>query len=353
MTRPSAASCSGCVVRCPALLPPLLPPPLPPTISLPYLTPHSNLGRIWLHATCPTPQLLPEYKDAEIVRSRDPEALSKCDIVIDVGGTYDHEACRYDHHQRGFDEVLGGGFNTKLSACGLVYKHYGRAILRNMLSSDTTDAEIEEIYFSVYKSLIESIDAIDNGISTHDGEPRYRISTDLSSRVGRLNPSWDEDQDFDACFVKAMALTGSEFSEAVGRFGPSWAKARKLVQDAVEKRKEIHPSGQVILLENFCPWKEHLAKVETLKGLETSGPDTIKYCVYTSSGMWRVDAVPVSPGSFESRKKLPEPWRGVRDAALSEAAGIADCTFVHAGGFTGGNKTREGILAMVDKALSA
>lgn len=32
---------------------------------------------------------LPEYKDAEIVRSRDPAVLDECDVVIDVGGVYD------------------------------------------------------------------------------------------------------------------------------------------------------------------------------------------------------------------------------------------------------------------------
>ena len=43
---------------------------------------------------------LPEYSDAEIVRSRDPEVLDKCDIVVDVGGVYDSSQHRYDHHQR-------------------------------------------------------------------------------------------------------------------------------------------------------------------------------------------------------------------------------------------------------------
>lgn len=32
---------------------------------------------------------LPEFKDADIVRSRDPEVLKDLDVVIDVGGTYE------------------------------------------------------------------------------------------------------------------------------------------------------------------------------------------------------------------------------------------------------------------------
>lgn len=51
------------------------------------------------------------------------------DVLIDVGGEYDPATCRYDHHQRGFEEVFGHGFVTKLSSAGLVYKHYGLEIV--------------------------------------------------------------------------------------------------------------------------------------------------------------------------------------------------------------------------------
>lgn len=85
---------------------------------------------------------LDQYRDAKVVRSRDLEVLKPLDIVIDVGGEYDHAALRYDHHQRGFFETFDGEpgvakgpedatgeFKTKLSASGLVYKHYGREII--------------------------------------------------------------------------------------------------------------------------------------------------------------------------------------------------------------------------------
>lgn len=43
---------------------------------------------------------------------------------------------------------------------------------------------------------MEEIDAIDNGISQWDGEPRYAMTTNVSARVGYLNPRWnDKDQD--------------------------------------------------------------------------------------------------------------------------------------------------------------
>lgn len=84
-------------------------------------------------------QQTPDYKETDIVRSRSPDVLKDLDIVIDVGGVYDpsaslsmmhvssagtHKALayreslqklvsagmqRYDHHQRGFEEVFGHG----------------------------------------------------------------------------------------------------------------------------------------------------------------------------------------------------------------------------------------------------
>lgn len=47
----------------------------------------------------------------------------------------------------------------------------------------------------VYESFIEEIDAIDNGVPMTSEEPKYKIRTHLSSRVGRLNPEWNSKQE--------------------------------------------------------------------------------------------------------------------------------------------------------------
>lgn len=63
------------------------------------------------------------FKDAPVVRSRDPTVLERLDIVVDVGGVYDPSVHRYDHHQRGFDEHFAPAYNdVKLSSAGLVYR---------------------------------------------------------------------------------------------------------------------------------------------------------------------------------------------------------------------------------------
>lgn len=45
-------------------------------------------------------QQLDEYADSTIMRTRDLEKLKTCDIVVDVGGVFDKENKRFDHHQR-------------------------------------------------------------------------------------------------------------------------------------------------------------------------------------------------------------------------------------------------------------
>lgn len=67
-------------------------------------------------------KLLPRFAAHDILRTRDESKLALCDVVVDVGGTYDAEKLRFDHHQRGFDEVFDSVRSTKLSSAGLVYK---------------------------------------------------------------------------------------------------------------------------------------------------------------------------------------------------------------------------------------
>ncbi|KAJ3774926.1 GAMM1 protein [Lentinula raphanica] len=297
------------------------------------------------------------YRDSEVKRSRDPAVLDACDIVVDVGAVYDESKQRFDHHQRGFEEVFGWGFNTKLSSAGLIYKHFGKEIISNQTQLNVDHPSVQILWLKLYKEFIESIDANDNGISQYptDIKPRYKVRTDLSGRVSHLNPPWNKSLDaqgMDAQFEKASSLTGSEFLERLDYYTNAWLPARDLLVSAIQSSKEkVDSSGKIILLESFLPWKEHLFDLESEDTSSKSSAAT--YIVYPDefSGNWRVQAVPVSPESFESRKALPEKWRGLRDEVLSETSGIPGCIFVHASGFIGGNKTKEGALQMAKIAL--
>lgn len=134
------------------------------------------------------------------------------------------------------------------------------------------------------------------------------------------------------------------------------------------RQADVSAGGKIIVFDQFLPWKEHLSDLEEeLKIPENSKPIYVLYPDETANN-WRVQAVPVRPESFDSRKALPEVWRGLRDDVLSQKSGIDGCIFIHASGFIGGtfptymmpsqltvgvtgNKTKEGALQMAKLAL--
>ena len=63
----------------------------------------------------------------------------------------------------------------------------------------------------------------------------------------------------------------------------SWLPARALVQEAIEGRHGVDPSGAIIKLPVAgCPWKEHLAQLEEEQKLG----DSIKFCLYEVSCLY-------------------------------------------------------------------
>lgn len=170
--------------------------------------------------------------------------------------------------------------------------------------------------------------------------------------MAHLNPAWNEDSSpatVNERFGRAMALVRQEFVACVAHLVAAWWPARQLVAAAFAERANLHPSGQVLFLKQYCPWADHLFQLEEEAGV----PGLTKYVLYDDAKgtMVRIHAVPAALGSFELRLALPEKWRGVRDEQLAAVAGIPGCTFVHANGFIGGNKTMAGALQMVEASL--
>lgn len=88
-------------------------------------------------------------------------------------------------------------------------------------------------------------------------------------------------------------LGSSEFIEAVTGLQKSWWPARSIVERSiaaateasrnpyrlsvcVESSRQVHPSGEIMLLDSFCPWQSHLFDIEAEQGI--SG--RTKYALY-------------------------------------------------------------------------
>jgi len=271
--------------------------------------------------------------------------------------------------------------------------HFGKAIIAQQLHVSEDAAEVQVIWEKIYESFIEALDAHDNGISAYDPKAiaaagiekkfsdgmsvsiyliaslilfihllRYFLGGfSLGAMVSRLNPNWNDPLPSDPVeaqkiedekFLVASNRIGEEFSRDLDYYTKSWLPARDVVHRAYAKRLEYDPHGRILVFDGqSVPWKDHLYTLESQEG----GNSKVLYVLYpekpTPDAKWRIQCVPVSKDSFESRKPLPEAWRGFRDEKLDDITGVSGGVFVHAAGFIGGNKTFNGAKTMAMKAL--
>jgi uncharacterized UPF0160 family protein len=260
------------------------------------------------------------FPSFNLIRTRDLALISKADIVIDVGGEYDADAGRFDHHQRGGAGERENGI--PFSSFGLVWQKYGLAICQGN----------QEVANAVDSGLVSIIDAVDCG---HVEGVYEGIS--LSQTISMFNPTWQEDSHFDSCFDEAVDFA----SRVLARFIASadgGISAKDIVAKAIDKAED----PRVIVLDKYTPWK---------RTVHALSPDAL-YMVYPSqSGEWRIQTVPVEPGSFEDRKSLPKQWAGLSDSDLKEVTGIDDAMFCHNGLFIAGAESFESTMKMASIAL--
>jgi len=261
--------------------------------------------------------IFPSFK---LIRTRDLELIGKADIVLDVGGEYDPEAGRFDHHQRG---GAGGRENgIPYSSFGLIWQKYGLAICQGN----------QDIANAVDAGLVSTIDAIDCG---HVEGVSQGIS--LSQTISMFNPTWQEDSHFDTCFDEAVEFASRVLTRFIASANGG-ISAKAIVAKAIDNAED----PRVIVLEKYTPWKR------TVHALS----EAALYVVYPSqTGQWRIQTVPVEPGSFEDRKSLPKQWAGLSDNALQKATGIDDAMFCHNGLFIAGAESFESTMKMASMAL--
>ncbi len=67
---------------------------------------------------------------------------------------------------------------------------------------------------------------------------------------------------FQAKFELASQLVGGEFVQMLEFYYHNWLPARQLVANAISQRHSVDASGQIIVLEQGCPWTQHLFDLE-------------------------------------------------------------------------------------------
>lgn len=276
------------------------------------------------------------HPDARVVRTRDPAKLDRADVVVDVGGVYDAEHDRFDHHQRGRAGQRENGI--LFSSFGLVWRHYASRVL---IALGVPPEHAAAVGLQVDTELVSPVDAVDNGQNLYTGgQPVFAgvSSTSLSSVLSGFNPSWHiPEKDFDAAFARAV-----EVAQAVLRNAVSAALGGAMAKAVVRKAVEASDSGPVVVLDRFVPWSDQV-RDEAAHALFVVFP--------SETGTWMVQAVNKTAGTFESRKLLPEAWAGLRDAEFSAVVGLEDGVFCHPGKFICGAKSKASALRLAELAL--
>jgi uncharacterized UPF0160 family protein len=258
-----------------------------------------------------------------VVRSRNPDILAAAGFRIDVGGKHSAATGDFDHHMTGGAGKRANGI--PYAACGLIWKKFGPLL-----------APGERTFEHIDRRIVQTVDAIDSGYETGDTKQILHLYT-IADAVDAFNPAWnDADQDADAAFMRAVSFAQNVMRNEL-RHSEAFDAGRSYVSEAVAKSTD----PRVIILERYCPWQEVVVR-------ETAA----LFVIFPSStGDWRIRAVPDRIGSFVVRRQLPKHWGGLSPEQLAAVTGVEDATFCHQGLFIAGAASREGVMKLLEIAL--
>lgn len=264
-------------------------------------------------------------KPFEVVRTRNPLIIKDADFVVDVGGEYDEEKNRFDHHQKGGAGERANGI--PYASFGLVWKKYGVLVCGS-----------EEIAEMIEKKIVEPTDAEDNGIVITKPifEEVYPYS--YFRAIYALNPTWKEKgKNRDELFMKAVELSKEILLREI-------EIAHHFIEGGlfVEKAYETAEDKRLIILDNEYSWKDILNKRK--EPIFVVAPNF-------EEGQWRIVAVRDNSHSFENRKNLPESWGGKNDVELARETGVSDAVFCHRNLFIASSWSKDGAIKLAKLAI--
>ncbi len=259
----------------------------------------------------------------EIFRSRDEAIMAHADYLYDEGGVYGPEQNRFDHHQPGGAGARENGI--QYAASGLVWRKYGEQVCGSKVVADKIDAR-----------LIQAIDANDNGMSLFEVTGPTGPYT-IQDMFYSFRPSWKEEEEYDDAFLDMVQIAIGVLQREIIRTTDA-VDAESKVRAAYEKAED----KRLIILDDNYPWGEALMEF----------PEPL-YAVFFKADLWRIEAVRKEKYNVAVRKPFPELWAGLRDEDLAQVTGVPDAVFCHRGLFLAVAKSKEGVLALAEKALIA
>lgn len=242
-----------------------------------------------------------------VVRTRDESLIQKADYVFDVGGDYNPETNRFDHHQPG-----GAGKRENdipYAAFGLVWKKFGPVLCNGN----------NDIVNEIDRRLVQPIDAIDNGISISNPAECGLYEYGIYGIISAYQNTWKDVFDTNQQFKSFMILV--DFFAGVLELEIKRAKDRLELMDIIEECYQKAENKEIIEI----PY--HVGVGPMVQGLHKY--EEVLYVVARSNKNWKVMAMRKNPCAFENRKSLPLEWAGKRGKELQDVTGVTDAVFCH------------------------
>lgn len=261
-----------------------------------------------------------------LIRTRDMDVIKTGDFVMDVGGEYNPEENKFDHHQEGGAGKRPNGI--LYSSFGLVWKKFGVEVCGD--SQEVADIIDQKI--GVY------IDANDNGIDSYVAREDINIYC-MPKALGVFRPQFEEERTFDEGFAEALVFVKRLLEREI-------MKAKKFVEtkEIAKKAYEEAEDKRIIIFDKYVPAMSIISSYE----------EPLFNVVPRDDGKWMVRSIEESDNSFVARKAFPKDWAGKRDEDLVKVTGVLDATFCHhSGNFLCIARSKEGALALAKIAVEA
>jgi uncharacterized UPF0160 family protein len=261
-------------------------------------------------------------ENIEVIRTRDETVISKADWVADVGGVYDQDRRRFDHHQNGAPVRENG---IPYAAFGLVWKHLGESICAS-----------KEVADSIEERIAQQIDAGDNGVSLYTLNEHNVSPYELYNVVGTFRPVWGSGTTDDEAFLQAVDFARELLVRTIAH-ARAGEKMKLLVQAGYEaaEDKKILVYDQSVGRNSFIEFDEVGVVVHPSESEEHK---------------WKAVVIPKGCGTFENRVTFPAAWASLKDDELAQVSGIEDAVFCHKNLFLFVANTKEGALAAARQA---
>lgn len=275
-------------------------------------------------------QLLLGVNNVEVVRTRDPEIIKTGDYVVDVGNKYDESRNLFDHHQKGGAGEREGG--VPYASFGLVWKKFGEELCGSQEVANRVDA-----------SLVQPIDARDNGVDIFEVKVENLEPYTIDDVVFAFRPSWSkEGLQYDDAFASALEIARPILEREIAR-----ARGEEKADEMIEVKYREATDKRIILIDGGTVGER------AVKTLHKFKEPLYVVTPVISDVTWKVKGVLSNPPSKRVRKRLPEGWAGKRDDELTRITGVPDAVFCHNRRFMAVVESEEGALKLAKLAVDA